>query len=64
MVYNCFYGVKSWGLIWRTSAGRRQDLLRHPGVLIQKAFRVFFTIVIGKVALVDIDQVVGRKVYG
>jgi hypothetical protein len=33
-------------------------------VLIRKAFRVFFTIIIDKIVLVDIIEVRRRKVYG
>jgi hypothetical protein len=65
MVYKCSYGVKRRGLYRRTLLGReRYECIRHLGVLIRKGFRVFFTIVIDKIVLVDIIEVRRRKVYG
>ena len=64
MVYNRPDGVKRRGLFRQTYSVVRYECVRHSGVLIRKGFRVFFIIVIDKVALVDIDEIPGRKVYG
>jgi hypothetical protein len=64
MVYNRPDGVKRRGLFWRTYSVERYECVRHPGALIRNGFRVFFTIIIDKIVLVDIVGVRGRKVYG
>jgi hypothetical protein len=54
MVYESFFGVKRRDRLRRHLAVGRQVRARKPGLLIPKPFRVFFTIAIDKMILVEI----------